>query len=143
MLQCFSKNKFCFFSLGNDCLVQIRTDDNTNLSNPDPKSRKFSIIKSSDKNKITNIKYIPYYKDLYLFFTTKDTTYYKKYQEVEIHSIGVGNDHSGAEEKNFGLGEDDGHFIIVTSETYYFEEYYLTDKGRSWFLEKQKICSIF
>jgi hypothetical protein len=31
-----------------------------------------------------------------------------------------------------------GHFIIVTSETYYFEEYYLTDKGRSWFLEKQK-----
>ena len=126
------------FSLGNDCLVQIRADDNTNLSNLDAKNRKFSIIKSSDKNKITNIKYIQYFRDLYLFFTTKETTYYKKYQEVEIHSIGVGNDHSGAEEKNFGLGDDVGHFIIVTSETYYFEEYYLTDKGRSWFLEKQK-----
>lgn len=140
-ISCFSvspKINSVSFSLGNDCLVQIRVDDNTNLSNRDLKIRKYSIIRSSDKNKITNIKYIQTYKDLYLYFTTKDTTYYKKYQEVEIHSIGGGNDHSGAEEKNFGLGTDEGHFIIVTSETFYFEEYYLTDKGRSWFLDKPK-----
>jgi len=46
-ISCFSvapKINAVSFSLGNDCLVQIRADDNTNLSNAEPKFRKFRTL---------------------------------------------------------------------------------------------------
>lgn len=140
-ITCFSvapKLNSVSLSLGNDTLVQIRADESFNLINGEIKLRKYSLIKSSDKKNITNIKYIQIGPDLYLYFTTTETIYYKKYQEVEIHSVGIGNDHSGADEKNFGLGNEPGQFIIATSNAYYLEEYFTADKGRSWFFEKPK-----
>ena len=108
------------FSIGKDFLYEIKTDENSNFFTA--KDRKYSIIKSMDQKPVTNIKHIILSNILFLFFTTTDSTYYKKCQESQVYLVGDQNIHSGADEKNFDISSEN-KILLATSNLYYLEEY--------------------
>ena len=108
------------FSMGNDSLYEIKVDEGLNLIST--KERKYNLIKSMDNKPVTNIKHIILSNDLYLYFTTTDSTYYKKCQESQVYLVGDQNIHSGAEETNFDVSSN-YKILLSTSVSYYLEEY--------------------
>lgn len=88
------------FSLGKDFLFEIKTEDIYNLFTA--KDKKFSLIKTMDQNNITNIKYMQFGKESFLFFSTNENTYYKNVKDPNIYSIGD-KGVCGAEENNFDV----------------------------------------
>ena len=108
------------FSLGNDILYEIKVDDNLNLIST--KERKYNLIKSMDGKPVTNIKHIILANNLYLYFTTTDSTYYKNCQESQVYLVGDQNIHSGAEETNFDVSSNN-KILLSTTGSYYLEEY--------------------
>ena len=108
------------FSLGNDILYEIKVDENLNLISA--KERKYNLIKSMDNKPITNIKHIIISNNLFLYFTTTDSTYYKNCQESQVYLVGDQNIHSGAEETNFDVSQNN-KILLSTSVSYYLEEY--------------------
>ena len=73
-----------------------------------------------DNKPVTNIKHIILSNDLYLYFTTTDSTYYKKCQESQVYLVGDQNIHSGAEETNFDVSSN-YKILLSTSVSYYLE----------------------
>ena len=108
------------FSLGNDTLYEIKVDENSNLIST--KDRKYNLIKSMDGKPVTNIKHIILSNNLYLYFTTTDSTYYKNCQESQVYLVGDQNIHSGAEETNFDVSPNN-KILLSTTGSYYLEEY--------------------
>ena len=101
-----------------DSLVEI----NLELSQRD-KSIQYQLflLNSQDKKNITNIKYL----DNFLYFTTSDTTYYKKLGDPKINKVNMVGDenmHSGADPHNFDINSEK-KILLSTSVTYYIEEY--------------------
>ena len=107
-----------------DFLIEI----NLELSQRDkPIQTQLFIINSQDKKNITNIKYL----ENLLYFTTSDTTYYKKLGDPKmnkVNMVGDENMHSGADPHNFDINSEK-KILLSTSVTYYIEEYNLMDKN--------------
>ena len=85
------------------------------------------LINSKDKKIITNIKYL----DNFLYFTTSDTTYYKKLGDPKINKVNMVGDenmHSGADPHNFDINSEK-KILLSTSVTYYLEEYNWMDNS--------------
>ena len=107
-----------------DSLVEI----NLELSQRD-KSIQYQLflLNSQDKKNITNIKYL----DNFLYFTTSDTTYYKKLGDPKmnkVNMVGDENMHSGADPHNFDINSEK-KILLSTSVTYYIEEYNWMDNS--------------
>ena len=107
-----------------DSLVEI----NLELSQRD-KSIQYQLflLNSQDKKNITNIKYL----DNFLYFTTSDTTYYKKLGDPKINKVNMVGDenmHSGADPHNFDINSEK-KILLSTSVTYYIEEYNWMDNS--------------
>ena len=107
-----------------DSLVEI----NLELSQRD-KSIQYQLflLNSQDKKNITNIKYL----DNFLYFTTSDTTYYKKLGDPKmnkVNMVGDENMHSGADPHNFDINPEK-KILLSTSVTYYIEEYNWMDNS--------------
>jgi len=107
-----------------DSLVEI----NLELSQRD-KSIQYQLflLNSQDKKNITNIKYL----DNFLYFTTSDTTYYKKFGDPKmnkVNMVGDENMHSGADPHNFDINSEK-KILLSTSVTYYIEEYNWMDNS--------------
>ena len=83
---------------------------------------KFFFINLPNKALITNIKYIISSGDCILYFTTKDTIYYKKSNETKFNIIGDEHIHSGANPKNFDINSK-GDVILSTPNTNLIEYY--------------------
>ena len=135
------------FSMGDNSFIEIKTDEPYNLTNA--KDKKFSLIKSKDEKEITNIKYMTFGKNTFLFFTTPEDTYYKNVKDVQVYEVGDTNMHSGADEKNFDISPNN-RILLCTPSTNYLEEYdyFVEDskymKIRSKVFEKQtKFLQIF
>ena len=123
-IYCFSLsprlNNIVFSTSNNKALYEIKTDDNSNFLNP--KERKVNLLKTLDAKPITNTKHILLSNILYLYFTTTDNVYYKKCAENQIYSVGEQNMHSGCEEKNFDISQNN-KILLSTTHHYYLEEY--------------------
>ena len=116
------------FSLGEDTLYEIRTDDNFTFLNA--KERKYNVIKSADTKNITNIKHIIINNQLLLFFTTEDNTYFKKSEDLKANLIADPNMQTGAEEKNFDITSDN-RILINNASLYCLDEYiYFPEESR-------------
>ena len=133
--------------MGDNSFIEIKTDEPYNLTNA--KEKKFSLIKSKDEKEITNIKYMIFGKNTFLFFTTQDNTYYKNVKDAQVYEVGDANLHSGADEKNFDVSPNN-RILLCTPSTNYIEEYdyFVEDsrymKIRSKVFEKQtKFLQIF
>ena len=102
-----------------DSLVEIKMD----LSLRDKQFQpQFSLIKANDQKKITNIKYAIFGAECYLYFTSSDTTYYKRLGDQNVNMVGDENMHSGADPHNFDVNPEK-KILLSTSVTYYIEEY--------------------
>ena len=102
-----------------DSLVEIKMD----LSLRDKQFQpQFSLIKATDQKSITNIKYAIFGAECYLYFTSSDTTYYKRLGDQNVNMVGDENMHSGADPHNFDVNPEK-KILLSTSVTYYIEEY--------------------
>ena len=106
-----------------DALIEIKIID---LSyNDKPIQAQYYFSKTLDQKNITNLKIAVFGSETYVYFTTKDTTYYKKLGAEKISMVGDEKLHSGAEPENFDVNKDK-RILLSTSVTDYIEEYFLT-----------------
>ena len=107
-ITCFSLsprlNNIVFSTASITSLYEIKTDDPFNFLNK--KERKINLIKTQDSKPITNTKHIILNNNLFLYFTTEENVYYKNCSENQINSVGEQNMHSGCEEKNFDVSQN-------------------------------------
>ena len=111
------------FSFKN-CLMEIKISPIIKKA----KDKKFSIIdkiflvSTPDKKDITNIKYCINNNETFLYFTTNENIYYKKYTETKLSFVGNELIHSGVNPKNFDI-KSNRNILISTPEYHYIEEY--------------------
>ena len=87
---------------------------------------KFILVNTPNKQLITNIKYV-IANECFLYFTTKDTIYYKMSGETKLNIIGDELIHSGANPQNFDINLK-RDVIISTPETNLIE-YFVYNNG--------------
>ena len=83
-------------------------------------------FQDKDKKTITNIKYAVFGVECLLYFTSTDTTYYKKSGDSNVNFVGEENIHSGADPHNFDVNPE-RKILLSTYKTYYIEEYSFMD----------------
>ena len=121
------------FSFGN-FLVEI----NLELSQKDKpiQTQLFSIL-SPDKKNITNIKYTIFGPESFLYFTTNDSTFFKKLGDPKSNKLSLVGDndrHSGADTNNFDVNSERS-ILLSTSATFYINEY-------SWYNQEKEYQQI-
>ena len=112
-----------------DSLVEIKL-----FSTIKKDKTKYHLINSPDKKYITNIKYATFSNECFLYFTTSNTIYYKRFGDTKLNIVG---DEHGATPQNFYIGPK-MNILISTPETYYNEEYIFNNqkKGYEKFITK-------
>ena len=104
-------------------LIEIKID----LFKRDKKDKyKFSLVNTPNKQIITNIKYVMT-NDCFLYFTTKDSIYYKKSGETKLNIIGDEQVHSGANPHNFDINLK--RDVIISTPDTNLIEYYTYNNG--------------
>ena len=98
-----------------DSFIEIKLD----MRN---KKDKFTLTQSPDKKIITNMKYIIYNNETFLYYTTTDKIYYKKGGDSKLFVVGNEYMHSGASHQNFDINSN-RKIIISTPEKNIIEQY--------------------
>ena len=123
-ITCFSAsprlNNIVFSTSNNNILYEVKTDENFNFFNA--KERKINLIKTTDTKPVTNTKHILLSNILFLYFTTEENVYYKNCSNDQVYAVGEQNMHSGCEEKNFDISQEN-KILLSTTQHYYLEEY--------------------
>ena len=108
-----------------DCLIEIKLELSQKEKPIQPLYPPI-IHQDKDKKNMTNIKYILSGLESYLYFTSSNTTYYKRTGDTNVNHVGEENILSGAGPQNFDVNSEK-KILLSTFGDCYLEEYSLIE----------------